>query len=322
MRSFAASLSIVLAASGPGLSHAQSPYPTRPVRLIVPYLAGGAPDIVARVLGQELASSLGQAFIVENRPGAGGSLATEYVVKAAPDGYTLLVTPDSPLTINPSVFKNLSYDPAKDLAPISTVASSSFFVVACPKSSANSIDDLVSEARTRRVTYASSGIGTIMHISGEAIRLRAGVNLTHVPYKGAPPAMADVMNCNVDFGFGAYGTVLPFIKSGKLKALAVSSNQRDPDLPAVPTVAEAGYPELAQLETPYGVLAPAGTPLAVVTALNTAIAAALKKAAVVEGFHKRGMVVATSTPEGYLDHIVSGASFIRDLVEKAGIEPQ
>jgi tripartite-type tricarboxylate transporter receptor subunit TctC len=276
---------------------AQADYPSRPVRFVVPYAPGGGPDVTARLLAAELAKRLGQPFVVENRTGAGGSLATDYVAKASADGYTILAPSEAPLVINPHVFKSVGYDALKDFAPVILTVKSAFYVVACPKLEASTVGELVALAKRKPVSYASSGAGTNMHLAGETLNQRAGIAMTHIPYKGALPAMGDVMNCNVQIGFGAYGTVLPMIKAGKLKALAISTEKRSPDTPQVPTLAEGGLSEVAaSLEAYYGLFAPAKTPGAVVARLNAEVAEVLKMPAMVEALNARGLLVLSGTP--------------------------
>lgn len=306
----------VLALSASPHLHAQDQYPSKPVRFVVPFLPGGAPDVVARVLAQELSARLGQQFLVENRTGAGGNVATDFVAKSAADGYTLLVGSDAPLVINPHVYRSIPYDTFRDLTPVILAGQSAFFVVACPKFEANSMSELLTLARKQRISFASSGYGTNMHLSGEALKQRANVPFTHIPYKGAPPAMADVMSCNVDVGFGAYGTVLPHIKAGKMKALAISSQSRDPELPNVPTLTEAGYPELAKLEAYYGFLAPAKTPPAIVELLNREMQAILRTKNIADGFRARGITVIGGSAADF------GARLAADNVRYAAIVKQ
>lgn len=284
-----------VAASLPAL--AQADYPSRPVRLVVPYAPGGGPDVTARLLAAELTRRLGQPFLVENRTGAGGSLATDHVAKAPADGYTILAPSEAPLVINPHVFRTVGYDALKDFAPVILTVKSAFYVVACPQLEASTVGELIALAKRRPVSYASSGAGTNMHLAGETLNQRAGIAMTHIPYKGALPAMGDVMNCNVQIGFGAYGTVLPMIKGGKLKALAISTDRRSADTPQVPTLAETGLAEVAStLEAYYGLFAPAKTPSAVVVRLNAEVAEVLKMPAIVEALNARGLLVLSGTP--------------------------
>jgi tripartite-type tricarboxylate transporter receptor subunit TctC len=275
---------------------AQADYPSKPVRFVVPYAPGGGPDVTARLLAAELAKRLGQPFVVENRSGAGGSLATDYVAKAPADGYTILAPSEAPLVINPHVFKSVGYDALKDFAPVILTVKSAFYVVACPQLEASTVAELVALAKRKPMSYASSGAGTNMHLAGETLNQRAGIAMTHIPYKGALPAMGDVMNCNVQIGFGAYGTVLPMIKAGKLKALAISTERRSADTPQVPTLAEGGLSEVAaSLEAYYGLFAPAKTPAAIVARLNAEVAEVLKMPSVAEALNARGLLVLSGT---------------------------
>ena len=255
-------------------AHAADQYPNRPLRLLVPYAPGGPVDIVGRLVGLKLGERLGQQIIIDNRAGAGGNIALEIVAKAAPDGYTLLMGANGPIAINPSLYKNMPVDTEKDFAPVSMVASSAMVLVVHPSVTAGSVKDLIQLAKTRpgQINYASSGSGSTAHLSSELFRNMAGVRLTHIPYKGAGPALADLVGGQVQTMFTGISSTLPYVKTGRLKALAVSSEKRLPILPDVPTVAEdlPGYEVL----TWYGLFAPAGTSRAVIQTLNQAITAA------------------------------------------------
>jgi len=296
------------------------PYPAKPVRFIVPYAPGGGPDVTARILAAELTKRLGQSFIVENRTGAGGSLATEYVARAAPDGYTLLAPSEAPLVINPHVFASVGYDALKDFAPVILTVKSAFFVVVCPQLEASTIGEVIALAKRRPLSYASSGTGTNMHLAGEALNQRAGIAMTHIPYKGALQAMGDVMNCNVQMGFGAYGTVLPMIKGGKLKAVAISTAQRSADTPDVPTLAEAGMTDVAaSLEAYYGLFAPAKTPSAIIERINAEAAEVLKMPSVVEAFNARGLLVISGSPAHAAERIAADFRRYQKVVKDGNI---
>ena len=198
-------------------------YPNRPVKVVVPFPPGGAPDLVGRTLANRLQERLGQPFVVENRTGAGGNIAAEAVAKAAPDGYTLLATSDGPLVINPSVYKELPFNTLRDFAPISIAASAGLVLMACPNLPVANVRDVLALAKSRRVTYASSGYGSSQHVAAELLKDSAGIDLTHVPYKGFSAAVIDAISCNVDLIFGAISTGIPHVRAGKLKPLAQSS---------------------------------------------------------------------------------------------------
>src|SRR5215510_11123096 len=247
-------------------------YPSRPIRLVVPYAPGGPVDIVGRIVAQKLSVRFQQQFIVDNRAGGGGNIALEIVAKAAADGYTLLMGANGVIAINPSLYKTMPVDTQKDFAPISMVASSAMILVVHPSVAASSVKDLIALARAKpgAINYASSGSGSTAHLASELFKSMAKVNMLHVPYKGAGPALTDLVGGQVQVMFTGVSSTLPFVKSGKLKALAVSSEKRLPLLPDMPTVAETlpGYEVL----TWYGVFAPAATPRNIVERLNQAIA--------------------------------------------------
>ncbi len=243
-------------------------YPARPVRLVVPYAPGGPVDIVARITAQKLSEALGQQVIVDNRAGAGGNIAVESVARAAPDGYTLLMGANGTNAINPSLYKKLSVDPEKDLAPVSMVATSAMILVVHPSLPVAGVKQLVALARAKpgAITYASSGSGSTAHLSSELFKSMAKIDLLHVPYKGAGPALTDLVAGQVQTMITAVSSTLPYVKAGRLKALAVSSEKRLALLPELPTIAEQlpGY----EVTTWYGVFAPTGTQRPVIDKLN------------------------------------------------------
>ena len=243
-------------------------YPARPVRMVVPYAPGGPVDIVARITANKLTESLGQQFVVDNRAGAGGNIALEVVARSTPDGYTLLVGANGTNAINPSLYKNMPVDPGRDLAPISMVASSAMILVVHPSLPVSNVKELIALARARpgAVTYASSGSGSTAHLSGELFKSMARIDLLHVPYKGAAPALTDLVGGQVQAMITGVSSTLPYVKAGRLKALGVSSEKRQPLLPDVPSIAEQlpGY----EVNTWYGVFAPAGAPRPLIDRLN------------------------------------------------------
>ena len=243
-------------------------YPARPVRMVVSYAPGGPVDIVARITANKLSESLGQQFVVDNRAGAGGNIALEVVARSTPDGYTLLVGANGTNAINPSLYKNMPVDPGRDLAPISMVASSAMILVVHPSLPAGNVKELIALARARpgAVTYASAGSGSTAHLSGELFKSMARIDLLHVPYKGAAPALTDLVGGQVQVMITGVSSTLPYVKAGRLKALGVSSEKRQPLLPEVPSIAEQlpGY----EVNTWYGVFAPAGATRPLVDKLN------------------------------------------------------
>ena len=264
MRRHALCVAVLLSAGSAGAQD----YPARPVRMVVPYAPGGPVDIVARITANKLSESLGQQFVVDNRAGAGGNIALEVVARSTPDGYTLLVGANGTNAINPSLYKNMPVDPGRDLAPISMVASSAMILVVHPSLPASNVKELIALARAKpgAVTYASSGSGSTAHLSGELFKNMAKIDLLHVPYKGAAPALTDLVGGQVQSMITGVSSTLPYVKAGRLKALGVSSEKRQPLLPDVPSIAEQlpGY----EVNTWYGVFAPAGAPRPLVDKLN------------------------------------------------------
>ncbi|RZS85765.1 Bug family tripartite tricarboxylate transporter substrate binding protein [Pigmentiphaga kullae] len=260
-------------------AHAQSDYPAKPVRVLVGSPPGAPSDMVARVLAERLGSRFKQTFVVENRAGANNGLAAQQVAKAAPDGYTLLVTPDTVVTVNPFVYKKMDFDPRTDLVPVSLVANFNQMMVCNAALKLTSMEQLIARARQTPMTYASGGQGSPGHLAAELVLSKAGVAMTHVPYKGPSPAMTDVMGGQVDCGFLATPTVLPNVQGGRLTALAVSSARPSPMAPTVPTLPQVGLPNIDASFNQY-LMAPKDTPAAVVKALQEAVAAALQEAPV------------------------------------------
>ena len=263
-------LAAAAALTTPALAQ-DSKYPSKPVTLVVPQVAGGANDAIARIVAQKLSETLGQQFIVDNRPGAGGNIGTAATARAKPDGYTLLLTADSAYVINPALYKSTGFDPLKDFEPVGTVASSGYVVVANNHFAPNNIAELITAAKAApgKINIASAGNGTVNHLFGEMLGKAAGIDMTHVPYKGASAAVTDLVGGTVQVSVQSLPSSIAFIKGGKLKVLAVVNEKRIAALPEVPTVGETlknlGY-------TPwYGVFAPAGTPKAIVAQLQAAI---------------------------------------------------
>ena len=277
-------------------------YPSRTVRVVVPFPPGGAPDLVGRTLANRLSERLGQPFVVENRTGAGGNIAAEAVAKAAPDGYTLLATSDGPLVINPSVYKDLAFNALRDFAPISIAASAGLVLMACPALPASSLQEVLALAKSRKLTYASSGYGSSQHVAAELLKDSAGIDLTHVPYKGFGAAVGDAMSCNVDLIFGAISTGIPHIRSGKLKPIAVTQPKRHPGLPETPTFGEAGHRAVV-MEAYMGLLAPAGTPREIVDKLYSEVQIILREKDTAERLTGAGLDLVRSSPEEYTARI-------------------
>jgi len=273
-------------------------YPSRPVRVLVPFPPGGAPDLIGRTLANRLSERLGQSFVVENRTGAGGNIAAEAVAKAAPDGYTLLASSDGPLVINPAVYASMPFNTVRDFAPISIAASAGLALLACPTLPVASLQDVLNLSKTRKLTYATSGYGSSQHVAGELLKDSANIELVHVPYKGFGAAVGDAMSCNVDLIFGAISTAIPHVRSGKLKPIAVTQPRRHAGLPDTPTFGEAGHGAVA-IEAYMGLLAPAGTPKEIVDKLSAEVQIILREKETVERLTGAGLDLVRSTPEQY-----------------------
>jgi tripartite-type tricarboxylate transporter receptor subunit TctC len=299
-------------------------YPTKPVRIVVPYSAGGNADILGRTLAQKLGDALKQPFVVENRAGANGGIGTDFVAKSAADGYTLLVTASGPLTVNPTLYRNVPYDPIKDFAPVSECAVYQYVLVTLATSPYKSIADIVAAARARpgALSYGSTGVGGGNHLSGELFALATGTQLTHVPYKGSAPALADLLGGQLSFMFDTVITSVPQIRAGKLRAFAVSSSKRASSLPEVPTMSEAGIKgfDISQWQ---GLLAPAGTSAAIVERLNAETVRAMHAPDVHERIAAQGgNEILTGTPEELAALIRSDLQAYAKLIRDAKIPAQ
>jgi tripartite-type tricarboxylate transporter receptor subunit TctC len=295
-------------------------FPTKPVRVVVPFAAGGGTDVIGRMIAQKLSEGWGQQVIVENRAGAGSVIGTEVVARSAPDGYTLLLTAP-PFTTNAALLPKLSYDALQDFAPVIHAAMAPLLVVVHPSLPVRSIKELVAVAKARpgQLTYGSSGNGGPQHLAGELFRSMAGVNIIHVPYKGGAPATVDLVGGHVEVGFSSMLTVLSFVKSGRLRALAVTGPRRSTILPAVPTIAESGFPGY-ETTTWYGILARAGTPSAIVTALNADIARALNLPDVKQRLAGEGAEVVGGSPAAFAAFLQKEIERVRKLSRVAEIK--
>ncbi|MGH8667181.1 MAG: tripartite tricarboxylate transporter substrate binding protein [Burkholderiales bacterium] len=298
---------------------AQERYPGKSVRLIVPFAPGGGADISARTIAQKLTERLGQQFVVDNRPGGGGNLGTEYVAKAAPDGYMLLLVSSS-YGANPSLYK-LSFDPVSGFEPITLVSQQPFIAVVHPSLPVKSIKELVALAKARPgdLAFASSGAGGIQHLALEYFKSAAGVDILHVPYKGGASAHTDLMAGNVQMTFGTILSTLNMVQRQKVRALAVTTAQRTPALPDAPTMIEAGIPGFVVTGW-YAVLAPAHTPKAITALLNREIVALLRAPDVRDRLAKEGSTVAASTPEALTEHLRSEIAKWEKVTRVAGIK--
>ena len=297
------------------------PYPSRPVRLIVPYPPGGNVDITARIIGPALGDVLGQTIVVDNRSGAGGNVGAALVAKAPPDGHTLLMGSSAPLAINPIVIKDTPYDPLKAFAPVSRVHVVPLVVLAGPKSGIASVKDLVERAKASpgKLAAASAGIGTTNHFGIELFNTMAGVKLLHVPYKGSGPALAEMLGGQVPVMFDQLSASIGYIRDGRLNALAVASAGRSSVLPGVPTLDESGLKGY-EATTFIGVAVPAGTPKAVVSTLNAAVRKVMDMTSVGERFRALGADPGASSPEEFAQTIRDEFAKWRDLAQRAGLK--
>ncbi len=275
-----------------------APYPAKPIRVVVTYTPGGSTDVVARLVANSLTEILGQQIIIDNRGGAGGIIGTELAARAAPDGYTLLFGTSAGLTINPLLQRKLPYNVERDFAPISLVVVNPQVLVAYPGLAANTIVELIKLARARpgQINYASPGVGSPNHMGMELLKVMAGIDLVHVPYKGGAPASTDLIAGQVSLLFNSIPSVLPYLRSGRLKALAVGSAARSPAIPEIPTVAEAGVPGF-EYATWYGLFAASGTPRAIIARLNAAAAKALLAPELAQPLRAQGSEPRPTTPE-------------------------
>ena len=309
-------LAAVLASSA-FAAHAQ--YPNKPIKMVVPFTAGGTTDILARAVAAELQKALGQSVIVENKAGAGGNIGADFVAKSPPDGYTLLMGTVGTHAINVTLYPKMPYDAVKDFVPVSLVAGVPNVLVAAPSFAANSVKELIDAAKKSpdAVTFASSGSGTSIHLSGELFKQLAGVQMTHVPYKGSSAALPDVMSGQVNVMFDNAPSVMQHIKGGKLKAIAVTSGKRSPALPNVPTIAEAGVAGF-EATSWFGVLAPAGTPKDVIDKLSQSIAKSLQTPEMKERLAGQGAEAVGNTSEQFAAHIKTEIDKWAKVVKASG----
>ncbi len=322
-RSMLATLAVAaLGVLAPGLTWPQA-YPAKPVRLIVPFPPGGSTDIVARIVAQKLGERLGQQVVVENRGGAGGTIGTEAVARATPDGYTLGVASTSTHAVAPSVYTKLGYDPVKDFAPISLVAVSPYLLVVHPDVQVKSLPEFVAyvKARPGKLNYASAGTGSTTHLAMEMLKSAGGLYIVHIPYNGNGPAGTAVIAGQVEALFGSLPAVLPHAKSGRVRPIAVGTPKRSPSLPDVPTVAESGFPGF-DASLWLAIMAPAGTPPAVVDRLNKEIVAVIGSPDAADALAKAGAEPITSTPAELAGMVKDGVGKYATIVKQAGIKAE
>ncbi|MGH8640629.1 MAG: Bug family tripartite tricarboxylate transporter substrate binding protein [Burkholderiales bacterium] len=310
---------LALAFAAPAISQQ---YPTRPVRLVVPFAPGGSVDTLARTVGPKLADALGQQIVVDNRPGGNGDIGMLIVAKAPPDGYTVLLGYIANLAIAPSLYAKMPYDPARDYAPVTQVATSPNVLTAHPSVQAKGLQELIALAKAKpgAVNFASTGVASVGHLTGELLNSLAGMKMTHVPYKGGGQAIIDLVGGHVQVMFSGFSAAMPHIKSGKVRALAVTGARRSPALADVPTIAEQGFPGV-EATAWYGVLAPAATPKPVVVRLHGELVKVFKSADVVQRLDALGFEMVGSTPEQFGAYIRSETGKWAKVVKASGAKP-
>ena len=296
-------------------------YPVKPVRWVVPFPPGGSADIMGRMIGQDLARALGQQVVIENRAGASAIVGSEYVAKSPADGYTLLQANVSQMTIHPSLYPRLPYDPLKDFAPVTVLGIVTSVMVTTPSLPVASVRDLVALAKKRpgQLNFTSSGAGSSTHLTGELLKQRAGIAMTHINYKGSGPALTDVMAGFVEIMFENLPSALPFINANKLKVLAVTGKDRSPVVKSVPTLAESGFPGFDMVSW-QALVAPAGTPRAVVDRLNAEVAKVLKTPEMKEKMTGLGTDIVANSPEQFAQYLREETAKWSKIVRDAGIK--
>jgi tripartite-type tricarboxylate transporter receptor subunit TctC len=312
-------LALALVLAAPLIARADD-YPSHPIRLVVPYAAGGGADSVARIVARKVSETIGQPIVIDNKGGAGSILGTEMVAKAEPDGYTLLLGQSGPISINPAIYKSLPYDPVKDFAPISMTTAYPYILVVNPALPAKTLQEFVALAKSKPGTmnYGSTGVGAANHLVAELFDSKAGLKMTHVPYRGTALAVADLVSGQLSMVFGDPISVLGHIKSGKLRALAVTSQQRSPVAPDVPTVAESGYPGFDAIAW-HGILAPAKTPQPIVERLNAEIVKAVHDPATRDLLTNQAMQVIGTTPAEFASFIQKDIAIWKGVADSAHV---
>lgn len=293
-------------------------YPNQPIRLVIPFAAGGPSDVLARGFSHKLGESLGQPIIIDNKPGAGTNLAAEFVAKSKADGYTIFLMMVGTQAINETLYKKLSYNTIKDFSPISLVASSSLMLVANPSVPVKSVADLIAYSKTNpgKINFGSSGTGTPLHLGGELFNVQAGTTLNHVPYKGAAPALTDVLGGQIQTAMVGTPAALPFVKTGKLTAIGVTSLKRSSNAPEIPAIAET-LPKF-EVELVYAMVAPAGTPKDIINKLNSQLVSVLNNPEIKSQLNSKGFDLTSSSPEQLGEYIKSEVSKWAPIVKKSG----
>jgi tripartite-type tricarboxylate transporter receptor subunit TctC len=302
-------------------AQAADDYPSRPIRLIVPFAAGGAADAVARIIGKRVGDALGQTFVVEDRGGGGGIIGAELVKNSDPDGYTLLLGQSGPISINPGIYAKLSYDPEKDFAPISMTTAYPYILVVNPSLGVKTVAELVALAKSKpgQLNYGTAGVGVSNHLVTELFDSKAGIKMTHIPYRGTSLAVADLIAGQVQVVFADPVSALAQVRGGTLIALAVTSKERSPVAPDVPTIAESGYPGFDAVAW-HGFMAPAGTPPAIIERLNTEIVKALKDPETARLIEQQAMQIVGSTPQAFAGFIKQDVVLWKEVARQAKVE--
>ena len=313
MRRLAVLASLLLAS----LAASAQSYPSKPIRFIVPNPPGGGTDILSRTLATKLSETQQWQVVVDNRPGAGGAIGLDAAAKSPPDGYTIVMGETSNLAINPALNPKLPYDPQKDLAPVSLIGSVPLVLVVATEKPYKTLAEVIAGAKRGSLTFASSGNGTVGHLSGEILKRAAGIDLVHVPYKGAAPAMTDLIGGQVDLYFASLPSAVPHMRNGKLRAVAVTTSQRATSLPEIPTIAESGYRDFSTSAW-YGVLAPSGTPPAILKRLNEAILQVVQLPDVRARLANDGVEIQAGPPERFAELISAELNKWAKAVKESG----
>lgn len=304
----------------PSVAQSNDAWPSKPIRFVVPYVAGGASDITVRSIAQLLTTSLGQTMMVENKAGGGGNIGTDFVAKAAPDGYTFLMAYAGPIAINPHLYKNIAFNAQKDFAPVSLMADAPLILAVHPSVPANNLAELIAylKANPDQVFFGSSGTGGADHLAGELFRLQAGVRINHIPFKGGAQAVVDLVAGRTQLEFLTIPGGLSHIRAGRLKAIALASSKRFPLFPDVPTMTEAGMKDF-EINNWYGLSAPAGTPAPIIASMNQALQQAIQDPALRARFQEVGLVPISNTPEEFTALIKSDSEKWQKIIQSAGV---
>jgi tripartite-type tricarboxylate transporter receptor subunit TctC len=314
---------VLLALPGMSVSADAQTFPTRPITLVIPFAPGGSTSIVGRGVADKMGELLGEKVVVENRPGAGGTVGTKAVAKSEPDGYTIMLGYTGTLAIGPSLYKNPGYDPRKDFAPIGMIGNAPNSLVVHPSFAVKTVAELIAYAKANpgKVNFGSAGTGTVSHITGEYFARAAGITLVHIPYKGTGPALTDLLGGHIPMAFAPIPATHPHVSAGTLRALAVTSQSRTSLLPEVPTIAESGLPGF-DASLYYGLVAPAGTPRPIIDKLNEILRAALKSDELKKQLVQDGTEITPSTPEAYAAFIDREETKWSQLVKQSGAKEE